>query len=260
MDHPIFHNLVLILPFCLSFIVEVTEESCAARGWGDPHIVTFDGLRYDVHVKGELTFLKSLDSTFEIQARTEAVENHSGKPAVTTGIVVYENDDLPKIQVSLALDAVNSENVETLARCPIQLYVDGVSKPLSGGTGSSGASVHTEGTKIIIQYPSTQLKVVVAVQSWMQTCHFTADYILADCRPGENIVGILGSPDGEWRDDWMERDGTKLDLPTPLGRGTTFAPAFNYTRDNWCLLQASDSLFTYERGTNFDTFDQCDNE
>jgi hypothetical protein len=57
------------------------------------HIVTFDGLSYDVHVKGELTFLKSLDpeNDFTIQARTVAVKNHPKGPAVTTGVVVHED-------------------------------------------------------------------------------------------------------------------------------------------------------------------------
>eukprot|EP00980_Cylindrotheca_fusiformis_P020404 scaffold7427_cov162-Cylindrotheca_fusiformis.AAC.3 len=238
--------------------VEENEDSCAARGWGDPHMVTFDGFKYDVHVKGEITFLKSLDSSLEIQARTEAVENHAGKPAVTTGIVVHENDDLPTIQVSLAQDADTSENVEVLGNCPIQLFVDGVSMPLSGGTQSSSASVHTEGKKIYIQY-STQLKVVMKVEIWMQTCHFSVDYILGDCRKDERIIGVLGTPNKNWRDDWMDRGGNKIDYPVPMGSGTHFEPAYNYVRDNWCIIKDSDSYFTYEPGTDFDTFDKCDN-
>eukprot|EP00980_Cylindrotheca_fusiformis_P027879 scaffold22562_cov153-Cylindrotheca_fusiformis.AAC.1 len=142
--------------------------------------------------------------------------------------------------------------------CPVQLFVNGTSIPLSGGSGSSDASVQIQGTKIIIQYPTTQLKVIMDVKIWSQTCHFTVDYILADCRENERIVGVLGSPNGEWRDDWMNRDGIKVDLPIPLNLGTFFEPAFNYVRDNWCISQASDSLFTYEPGTDFATFDKCD--
>eukprot|EP00980_Cylindrotheca_fusiformis_P013275 scaffold3374_cov141-Cylindrotheca_fusiformis.AAC.6 len=221
-------------------------------------MVTFDGFKYDVHVKGEITFLKSLDSSLEIQARTEAVENHAGKPAVTTGIVVHEDDDLPTIQVSLAQDVDKSENVEIVGKCPIQLFVDGESMPLSGGTHSTSASVHTEGKEIFIQY-STQVKVVMKVEVWRQTCHFSVDYILGDCRKDERIIGVLGTPNKNWRDEWMDRDGDKVEYPVPMGRGTHFEPAYNYVRDNWCIIKESDSYFTYEPGTDFDFFDKCDN-
>lgn len=231
----------------------------------------FPGLRYDVHVKGELVLVKSLDSAFEIQGRTEAVENHNARPAVTTGIVVNEVGDNPRIQVSLARDASGTYTEELRAsrcsgdhcECPVQLFVDGVARPVSSGSGNTKASVEVSdvsgGKRVTIQYPETKVKVTMDVRNWRQTCHFSVTYTLADCRPNERIVGLVGSPDKEWRNDWMKRDGTLIPIPPVLKKGSGFQPTYEYTRDNWCVETESDSYFEYEASTDFAFFDECDN-
>lgn len=230
-------------------------EMCKARGWGDPHLVTFDGLRYDVHVKGELTFLKSADSTFEIQARTQAVENHPARPAVTTAVVVYEDEtkNLPIIQVALAQDE-GDELVTPIGGCPVLLYVDGEARDITTGVGKPGATVQVSGKRIVVEYAETQLRLDLTVNVWRNTCHFSVDYVLADCRKDEELSGLLGTPDGEYRNDWTTPDGTVVEIPSTR-RDRTFGKAFEYAK-NWCITPST-SHFIYEEGTNFDTFDEC---
>jgi len=235
--------------------ITMTEDSCSARGWGDPHMVTWDGLRYDVHVHGELIFAKDPNSSFEIQGRTEPVEEHPAKPAVTTGIVITD-DNMPKIQVSMPRDS-DDACTEVIRGCPVDLYVDDVLRKPSQGSGSSLAKVDVNGRRITIQYPSTSLKVVMDVNSWKNECHFSVSYIFGTCPA--NLVGLLGSPDGEWRNDWMDTSGNPLTIPPNLRRGSGFRPTFEYARDNWCVPNEAASNFAYEHDTSFDFFDICDN-
>lgn len=228
------------------------------------HIVTFDGLSYDVHVKGELTFLKSLDADndFTIQARTVAVKNHPKGPAVTTAVVVHEDSrlSLPVVQVSLGQDANSAFATEfTTSRndkCYVQLFVDDEAKDILGGSGKNGASVQVNGNRIVVEYPTTNLKLDIKVSSWRQECHFSVDYYLVDCRCDETLVGILGQPDfpRQWINDWHDHSGNAVPIPSRRSdrRGKK---AYDYSR-TWCI-SAGESHFAYEPGMSHSNFDEC---
>lgn len=233
-------------------------------------MVTFDGLRYDIHVHGELIFAKSTDtsSSFkQIQARTEPVHAHPSKPAVTTGIVI-EDSSAPLVQISMAREPAEGDDpsacVNEINQCDIELYVTEPGqvhekRELIHGTGSDKVKLDVNRNRITIQYPfsDNQLKVVADVQRWRNACHFSVSYIFGTC--ATDVIGPLGSPDGEWRNDWMDTSGTPITIPSTLRRGSGFEPTYNYIRDNWCIPTEDDSLFVYEDSTSFDFFDKCDN-
>jgi len=76
---------------------------CSASLWGDPHAVTYDGLKFDAQPAGEALLLKTLgtDSGLEVQARFEKVGGgRRGNPAVTTGVAI-RSESGTIVQVSI---------------------------------------------------------------------------------------------------------------------------------------------------------------
>ncbi|KAL3918878.1 MAG: hypothetical protein SGILL_004036 [Bacillariaceae sp.] len=240
------------------YVTNAAVRTCSATSWGDPHLVTFDGLKYDVHAKGEVTMVKSMNSTFEIQARLQGAGGNFGAPAVTTGLVVKEDDtlSLPVVQVSFASGP--SETTVDMDGCPVQLYVDGQAQSLNNGTDIVGARARIIEDKVVIEYPSTKLRIDMRVHSFRSTCLFSTDFLLADCKTPELLIGLLGSPNGMWGDDWMDPTGNPLEIPEDH-RQLRFGPAYEYSTENWCLATASESLFTYEPGTDFYDYALCGN-
>ncbi|KAL3918506.1 MAG: hypothetical protein SGILL_004205, partial [Bacillariaceae sp.] len=236
------------------YITNAAVRQCSANGFGDPHMVTFDGLKYDVHAKGEVTMVKSMNSTFEIQARLESAGDNLGAPAVTTGVVVNDQDK-PRVQVSIASEP--SPTTVDVNSCPVQLYVDGVPLSINDGTGTLDAKVRVVEDTVILEYYATNVRLDMRVQ-YFRRCLFSVTYLLADCKSPETLIGLLGSPNEKWSDDWMTTNGTVITIPEDH-RELRFGPAYEYSTQNWCLATASESYFTYEPGKDFYDYALCGN-
>ena len=101
--------------------------------FGDPHISTFDDLRFDCQAAGEFIMVKSEDLSFQVQERFTAIDDASTctQSSVSTGIVA-QDPGAPTIQISTPRSGQPSLN--TLNSCPIDFYVNGVpmTLPLEG--------------------------------------------------------------------------------------------------------------------------------
>jgi len=51
------------------------------------------------------------------------------------------------------------------------------------------------------------------------------------CRRDEDLIGLLGKPNGNARDDWVAKEGTVLSAPSN-DRDSIFAASYNYCVDN----------------------------
>jgi von Willebrand factor type D domain/Fibrinogen beta and gamma chains, C-terminal globular domain len=213
-------------------------EFFEAGSSGDPHIYTFDGLSYDCHVEGEVILAKTLSSDLlQIHGRFAPVG--WAYATGTTGVVVKPRG-LPMIQLSLDPSRV------------LHFVVDGNEQQLASG---NGYQVSQESWSTTVTYPSMGLDVSVK---------FNGRYINVDMKVsretlvGETLVGLFGTPNDDYLDDWMTPNGTTVSAAS--GPDLIFQSSYDYCKTNWCVNNASASLFTYLTDESFESFNKCDEE
>ncbi|CAB9530691.1 expressed unknown protein [Seminavis robusta] len=108
---------------------------------------------------------------------------------------------------------------------------------------------------VVIYYPKTRVQLVVRLSSSTKYgCYFSTKVCLPDdYRRDEKLIGLLGSPDGDYYNDWMNTEGTGLRVP---GYGLS-EKSYHYCTTYWCVKEKSSSLFWYEPGEDFKMFNKC---
>ena len=86
--------------------------------WGDPHILTHDGLKYTFNGKGEFTLIQMSDDSFTIQARMVPANNSFGDDSQATVFtaIVGEQCDSDRVQLEVAENGtvvlINGEQID----------------------------------------------------------------------------------------------------------------------------------------------------
>ena len=143
---------------------------------------------------------------------------------VTTGLVIKAANDLPVVQISLpSVQVVNM---------PL-LFVDGVGWNISEGFQSENVTVSYEEYygefRSLVSYPSEGISVKIRFAGLL---YIDFDVQLPPRMRRQDIVGLLGSPNGNRSDDWMDREGNILPGPqSPWA--ALFQPAYEYCTQNW---------------------------
>jgi len=115
--------------------------------------------------------------------------------------------------------------------------------------------VQTSGHTVTVRYTQSQFQVQIDTSVFLDRCVLNAIVTVPVVKPDSSqMVGLLGSIDGNANNDWMHPDGTVL-AETPLGHPQA---EYDYCTVNWCIRDPAESLFTYEPGYNHASFSLCD--
>lgn len=197
--------------------------------FGDPHMVTLDGVKYTFNGQGEFTVLKVNNTDFVLQARMLPLTNDRGQPTKATVFTTFAMKARNSDTVQVGLNGRHTIDVRingNLTEFEEQLLQDfnGVSVQKHENSSkysvmfSSGISVTIEGQRDLLQ-----LILVVPVSYKGRTS------------------GLLGLWDDDKQKEFLKPDGTFLATSSDM---STIHHQFGL---KWATT-AADSLFTYAAG------------
>ncbi|MGP7961321.1 VWD domain-containing protein, partial [Sanguibacter sp. A247] len=201
-----------------------TVGTSPARVSGDPHLITLDGLNYDLQSVGEFHLLDIAGGAWNLQSRfIPMLRDFSGM-----GSLAFE------IAGSVVeLDATGG------------VWIDGDSSALSEGAGymfsDSSTLVRHEGV-VVADIVTAASATPITVEWSYRAGVGSVGLAIPDVYRGAT-AGLLGDYDGDFQNDLRLRDGTQL---------RTSAPAqsiHDYYADSW-RIRESESLFTYSEGSS----------
>ncbi|MCQ8129625.1 Ig-like domain-containing protein [Methylomonas rivi] len=192
--------------------------------WGDPHIVTIDGLAYDFQTVGEFTIFEAVgEGGFTVQGRT----------APTPG------SDVASQITAIATEISGSRIMIDITR-DTPLLINGVETTvdLSPGFVNVGdGAVYYDGQAYVLQTAAGDEIMVGIYDGFLGVCFFLSD-MASEAR---SIRGLFGDGDGDRSNDIALPDGTVIDQPL------LFEQLYGDFADAWRVTDET-SLFHYEFG------------
>lgn len=207
--------------------------SCGAAcgtSWGDPHLVTFDGLSYDDQRVGELVLTKSTVDDFEVQVRQQP----------------WRGSQLVAVNTATAM-SVNGDRVGIyLTPTGVRTMVDGEAVTLGSDAlalpGGGSIRLDAAGRLETVTWPDG----TSVTASYVPGSYITVRLGIPAARLG-HLTGLLGDADGSRADDFTTREGDVVATGSPVGT------VLSQFVDTWRIGQA-ESLFDYDAGQDTDSF------
>lgn len=190
---------------------------------GDPHLRTFDGLRYDFQSAGEFILARDPTGDYEIQTRQEP----------------WSNSRLVTINTASAFK-VGKDQVEVRSGQPLALFINGKRQALKAHNLPDGGSIRIEQGVIILGWKDGSLAYVRSVGSYGVAVAVQP----SEARSGK-LEGLLGDANGNSNNDLRIRRGKAI---KPV-----FEQLYPIFADSWRVTNQS-SLFTYDKGKDTDDY------
>jgi hypothetical protein len=196
---------------------------------GEPHLSTFDDLRYDLMAAGEFVVARSLDDELEVQMRLEPFDRRIDIVSIATAVAARVGDARITIQPGAEMPLrIDGATVELPDRNEIRIP-------------SARAVILRNGRTYSVVWPDdTNLHVEVGLNN-------VDFFVLPSQSRDGRLVGVLGNADGDDSNDFRTRDGRQLAAPPE------FEALYADFAESW-RVRPGESLFDYEPGESTDTF------
>ncbi len=219
----------------------VPPPGVEADVFGDPHIVTLDGLGYDFQAVGEYVLVEStiVDDTrdFQVQVRFEPLPG-SDLVSVTTRMAVNIGDDIVEID-ALGDDPLLINGVPITAEQLALGSLDASGGDFPNVFYDADLSAFT----IVLNDLDEQLQ-IKNMDGVLNICVFLSNEAGGHAN---NVIGLMGNANGDTTDDLMTRDGSTT-YTDP-----TFDELYVDYADSWKITSAEREFTDAEDAGNFPT-------
>jgi len=256
--------------------------------WGDPHIISCDDLHYDCQAVGLFTVMKN--HMFNIQGNFLFINTPWGGASITSDLSIDYVKEAPNGVPTMQFSFPNFENIDpanqvydersrVIGPCPIYFYLDGEMVDISSiadegylygnATSDHSAKLNEVWNQIDITHKVGEdengegifSSSIIWIEGGGPFSEWSCIISYFICLPVEekeefeqSSVGLMGTPTGTTKDDWMGVDGQTLMIPDT----NRIEASFNYCIENWCVTQ-DNSILVYEEGLTFDDY-KCENQ
>lgn len=236
----------------------------------DPWITQFSGSTIGCQGEGEFTLLKSQDTLFEVQARMSQVPSTSYSASVITGVAIREQVQGVWSLMQLSISEKSPHSLEK-GSCQVDLYVDAslITEALPQSFHGGEIEVSETAGDVIIFFTRSKLRISARPnKNAAFGCYFSVQFIQFPVRYGlpwlpghrstERLYGLVGNPHDS-KERFFAKNGTVLEKLSYDPTATSKAAAYTkYCQETFCVRDPAQSLFTYEEGSDFASFENCD--